>query len=265
MLTRRSFALTLAAGSLARAADPATQKQRGREIIQKTVNALGGDAFRNMRTRTESGSASSFYHSQLTGLSPAHLYTKYLPADYTGPLRQMQREAFGKKQDDIVIFTASDIWEITYRGAEKFAADRFEQYRNSTMQDVFYLLRTRFEEPGLEFAATGSDVVDNRPVEVVEIYDSEDRNITVWIHSDTFLPVRQRFRRWDPVIKERRDEVANFSNYRSAGGGVMWPWRTDRERDGEKIYQFYSDHVTVGDPLADSLFELPKGIKILKS
>src|SRR5579884_4271014 len=157
-----------------------------------------------MRTRTEIGSASSFYHSQLTGLSPARIYTKYLPADSGNPLRQVEREAFGKKQEDVAIFTRTDAYEITYRGATQLPQARFEQYRNSTMQDILYLLRTRLDEPGLEFDWTGKDVVDNQPVEVVEAYDSEGRNITVWINSDTFLPARQRYRRWDPTIQERR-------------------------------------------------------------
>jgi hypothetical protein len=44
----------------------------------------------------------------------------------------------------------------------------------------------------------------------------------------------------------------------------MWPYDVQRERDGEKVYEMYADSVTVGDPLAESLFELPTGTKILK-
>ena len=45
------------------------------------IYALGGDAFRNMRTRTETGRAYSFYREQLSGLSVARIYTKYLAPD----------------------------------------------------------------------------------------------------------------------------------------------------------------------------------------
>jgi hypothetical protein len=44
----------------------------------------------------------------------------------------------------------------------------------------------------------------------------------------------------------------------------MWPYDVQRERDGEKVYEMYAERVTAGDPLADSLFELPGGTKILK-
>lgn len=262
-MTRRDFALSLAAACPA-ALHAETPLERGRRLIDKAIYALGGDAFRNMQTRTEIGHAYTFYRDRLTGLSAARMYTKYLPRDSGGTLREVQRQAFGKKQDDAVIFTAEEGYEVTYRGAQPLTADRIEQFRSATLQDVFYILRERMDDPGLEFQADGSDVVENQSVETVEIYDSENRNVTVWLNADTFLPVKQRFHRWDPVIKDRREEVARYSKYRGVGDGVMWPYATERDRDSEKIFQFYSDHVAVNEILKDSLFELPNGIKILK-
>jgi len=85
----------------------------------------------------------------------------------------------------------------------------------------------------------------------------------VWIHSSTWLPVRQLFKRWDPLIKDRRDEITHFTNYRDAGNGVMWPHEIQRESDGEKTYQLISDSVKVG-VYSDGLFQLPPNAKILK-
>jgi hypothetical protein len=47
-------------------------------------------------------------------------------------------------------------------------------------------------------------------------------------------------------------------------GGVMWPYDIQRERDGEKIYQMYSDSVVINKDLTDNLFTLPADMKILK-
>jgi hypothetical protein len=58
--------------------------------------------------------------------------------------------------------------------------------------------------------------------------------------------------------------VTRFAKYRDVGQGIMWPFSIERERDTEKIFQMFSDHVTVNDQLADSMFELPNGIKMLK-
>jgi hypothetical protein len=241
-----------------------TSKKRGIELRDKIVYALGGDAFRNMRTRTETGRAYSFYREQLSGLAIARIYTEYLPPENTGELRMLQRQVFGKKQEDAVLFTTAEAFDVTYRGAKPLTDDRVKQFQETTLHDVFYILRERIGEPGMEFESTGADIVENQPVETLDIYDAENRNIRVWVGAKTLLPVKQRFYRWDPIIKDRREEVTRFSKYREVGNGVMWPFETERERDTEKNFQLFSDRVTVDDPLAESLFELPNGIKILK-
>jgi hypothetical protein len=260
-MTRRTFTASLLALPALRAQ---TAKEHGKQLRDKILYALGGDAFRNMRTRTETGRAYSFYREQLSGLAIARIYTKYLPPENTGDLRMLQRQVFGKKQEDAVLFTTAEAFDVTYRGAKPLADDRVKQFQETTLHDVFYILRERVDEPGMEFESAGADVVENQPVEMLDIYDAENRNVRVWVGATTLLPVKQRFYRWDPIIKDRREEVTRFSKYRDVGNGVMWPFETERERDTEKNFQLFSDHVTVDDPLAESLFELPNGIKILK-
>ena len=92
----------------------------------------------------------------------------------------------------------------------------------------------------------------------------QNRTLTVWIHSTTLLPVKQSFKRWDPTINDRREEVTRYTKYRESGNGVMWPYDTQKERDGEKLFELYADQVKIGDDLPDSMFELPPGITVLK-
>lgn len=264
-MTRRALltrvpALSLAAATALRGE---TAKDRGRRLIDKVVQGMGGDAFRNMRTRTEIGRSSSFYRGQITGFSPAHIFTKYLEPGSGQEIHQLQRQAFGKKMEDAVIFTQTEAYEVTYRGAKPLADDQVTRYHDTTLHDIFYILRERLNEPGMEFEGSGIDVVENQPVETIEIYDSENRNLTVWVNSDFFTPVKQRFYRWDPTINDRHEEVTLYTKYRQVGG-IQWPYAVARVRDGEMTYSLQCEHVTINDALADSMFELPNGIKILK-
>ena len=259
-MTRRTFTLSLAASTTVRAEG----QSRGRELIDRAIEALGGSTFRSLRSRTESGRAYSFYHDKLSGLSVARFHTKYLPFDGgKAKIRQVQRQFYGKKQEDSVLYTTSEAYELTFRGARPLPDDRAGQYQEATLHDVFYILRQRMDEPGMDFISRGVDVVENQRVETIDIYDSENRNVTVWFNANTFLPVKQRFYHWDPTIKDRREDVTRFTKFRDAGG-VMWPHATERERDTEKIFQLYADKVTINEALSDSFFELPNGITILK-
>lgn len=260
-MTRRRF--TAALSLLPAALNAETQQERARRVIDKTIHALGGDAFRQMPGRLETGRAFQFYGDEISGLAPAKIYTKYLPPAPGLKLREVQRQVFGKKDDEAVILTESGGWDITYRGAKPLTDERIAQFRDALLLDVFYILRARLDEPNVSFFSSGSDVVENQPVEVIDFYDADNRNITIWIHSTTFLPVRQLVKRWDPLVKDRRQEYTRYTKYRDAGNGVMWPYDIQRERDGEKTFQLYSDSVKVG-PLEDSLFKLPPGVKLLK-
>src|SRR5207248_7094207 len=109
-----------------------------------------------------------------------------------------------------------DAYDVTFRGAKPLGDERVKQFRDTTLHDIYYILHQRLNEPGIEFEARGSDVIENQPVEAVEIFDAENRSVTVWVNSTTFLPAKQRFFRWDATINDRREEVTRFSKYRDA-------------------------------------------------
>src|SRR5580658_9872962 len=60
-------------------AQPLTSiEKRGKQVIDDAVAALGGQKFLSMEDRIESGRAYSFYRDQISGLSIATIYTRYL-------------------------------------------------------------------------------------------------------------------------------------------------------------------------------------------
>ena len=241
-----------------------TDQQRGKRVVDEALAALGGENFLGMTDRVETGRAYSFYRAELTGLSIAKIYTRYRTVP-NAKLAVEERESFGKKEDSSVLFMPDgEAYELTYRGARPLPEDRTRRYVDTTMHNVFYLLHTRLHEPGMTFESKGADVVDNMPVEIVDIIDSKDRVTTVYFHRSTKLPIRQVFYRRDPQTRLRDEEVTLFSKYRDVGDGVQWPFAIQRERNGEKIFELYSDSVVINQALPDKLFLLPADAKRLK-
>jgi hypothetical protein len=244
-----------------------SNEERGKRVVDEALAALGGDRFLAMRDRVESGRAYVFYREELTGLSLAKIYTRYLvrpEPPVPGFLGVREREAFGKREDDVILFTEDAGYEITFRGARPISDQRLAQYRNSTLKNIFYILRQRLGEPGMIFESRGSDFYENSPVEIVDITDSNNETVTVYFDQFSKLPTRQSFFRRDPVTKDRIEEVTIFAKYRDVGGGVQWPFSIRRERNGEKIFEIYSDSVVINQDLTDDLFTLPANMKILK-
>ncbi len=258
---KRAMALALAAAG---ALHGETSQERGKKVLDACVEALGGDRFLEMRNRVEHGMAFSFYREEVSGLTFATIYTEYSPKPAPGKLAVRERQNFGKKNEyGSVLFGEGDAYEMSYRGAQPLSTERFDRYRDSTLHDIFYILRQRREEPGMLVESKGFDVLDNRPVDIVDITDRANQTTTVYIDQTTHLPTRQVFHRRNPVTKDQDEEVTVFTKYRDVGG-VQWPFTIQRNRNGEKVYQMFSDSVKIDQSLPADLFQLPSGIKMMK-
>ncbi len=179
-----------------------TPLERGKRIVNECLDALGGDRYLHMENREQSGRAYSFYREKLSGLSIAKIYTRYYGnvTDTAHELAQRERENFGKKEDFGVLFGENEAWDITFRGARPLPLDRFARYKETTIRDIFYILRVRLHESGWTFESRGADVLQNAPVEIVDVTDGDNRVTTVYFHllspahqtsaSPAFLPPR---------------------------------------------------------------------------
>lgn len=243
-----------------------TRQEKGKRIVDQALEALGGNAFLQMQDRIEFGRAYSFYRREINGLSLAHIYTRYLTAPnppIPGDLEVRERQTFGKDESDIILLTEKQGWEITFRGARPVEDRQYDNFKDSTLKNFFYILRQRLNEPGLTFYAQDSDFYENRPVDIVDITDADNNTVTVTFDQLSHLPVKQSFRRRNPDYHDFDTEVTIWAKFRDVGNGVKWPFDTRRERNGEKIFELYSDSVVINQDLKDNLFTLPGNVKLL--
>jgi hypothetical protein len=243
-----------------------TQQERGKRVIDEALQALGGDKFRSVKDRVEIGRAYSFFREQLRGLAVAKITTKYMqPAGHPPKHASVvERQAYGKDEDQVIIFPGTGKgYILTWRGAKPLPEDRLRRFDESTLRNVLYILRMRLDEPDMTFISRGTDVIDNNPVELVEIADSENRSTVVAFHRTTKLPFRQVFETRDPKTKERNEEIMYFSKWRDTGGGVMWPYHMERLRNGEKVFEIFSESVVVNQNVQDEIFRVPGNLKVL--
>lgn len=266
-MSRRILSMTAlgcACWVVCQAAGPAeTRQERGKRVVYEAVQALGGETFLHMEDRVETGRAYSFYRAQTSGTSIATIYTRYL-APAAGKVMLREREAFGKDQDSgILLFTEDAAWDINFHGARPLEPERYKNYRENTLRNIFYILRQRLQEPGLEFYSQGSDMLERVPVEIVDITDAAGATVTVYFSQFDKLPLRQTYRHRNEQFHDFDTEVTRFGKYRDVGG-IKWPFDTQRERNGDKIYELYSSSVEINKNLKDDLFTLPPKVKIIE-
>ncbi len=265
MMTKSFLVALLFAGTLAaQTLPPDPQAIKGKQMIDQTIAALGGQNFLQLRNVVESGRVFNFFRGNLNALERATVYLEYLADSPEKGLGVREREAFGKKQDYSLLFLPDQAWDVTYRGARPIPDENWNQYRRTTENNIFYILRVRHNEPGMQYEYVGTDVWLSTHIEIVDITDAQNRTVRVFLDHNTMLPIRQSFNWLDEVTRQRDDEVTDFSKYRDVGGGIQWPFTIHRERNGYKVFENYLDKAEANGPLPDKIFELPQGMKVLK-
>ena len=240
-----------------------TGANKGKQIVDQAIAALGGDRFLHMQNRVASGRTYSFFHDELSGLDIAKIYTEYPAQAPANGLAVREREVLGKKQDYSYLFLENQGWDITFRGARPVDDETWEKYVRTTENDILYLLKVRHNEPGMMFDYVGTDVYLSTHVEVVDITDAKAQTIRVYFDHNTMLPVRESYSWMDTDTRQRNEAVTNYDKWRDAGG-VMWPFTIERQRNGYKVYQMFASSVAVNQPIPPNTFELPPGAKVLK-
>ena len=236
---------------------------QAKAVVKSALAALGGERFLNMHSRVASGRIYSFFRDQTSGSDVARIYTEYLPSIPKDGLAVRERQLLGKKLDYSYLYLEKQAWDITFRGARPVERELWDRYARSTANDILYFLKYRMQEPNLYFDFIGSQVFLSRHVEVVDIIDSENQAIRVYFDHNTHLPIRETFSWLDPDTRYRNDEVIDYDKYRDIGGGVMWPFNTERARNGYKSFQMFANSMEANGAIPPKTLELPPGTRIL--
>lgn len=240
-------------------------QEKGKKLIDEAVAALGGPNFLALKNYMEKGRAYSFYREKLSGLSKATFYFRYLTPSNPPSVNELyvrERQAFGNDESWAVLFNEQDGWEVTFRGAKPLKTETVRRHRESVQRNIFYILLRRLGEEGLIFEHRGTGVVDNKPMEKLDITDSKNRVLTVYFSYSTKLPLRQSFDRRDEY-KVPHEEMTMFDKYRDVGDGVMLPFVTQRYHDNERIYAMFAESVLINQDFTDEIFALPNDVKML--
>ena len=209
---------------------PAQSTAKAKELVQQTIEALGGAAYLNVKDASCSGRLAQFTsQGELGG------YVKIW--DYS-LLPDKNRTDYYDKRNIIEVHSGKDAWSLDRGGVTEMPVGEGETFLEGLKKDIDTLFRYRLKEDGMVFRYGGSDVVDLRPVDWVEVQDSDRRITRIAIDKATHLPLRALYITRDAETRRRIEETAYFSNY-FAVSGVQTPKQIARDRNGRKVFQVF--------------------------
>lgn len=224
---------------------PDESTAKAKELIEQAVQTLGGTAYLNVRDVTCTGRLSQFGHSgELNGFETFIDYAKLPDKDRTENI---------PKRNLIQVMNGDKGWVLDRGGVSEALQTDVAQFTEDTKKDIDNILRHRYKEPGMVLRFGGSDVVDLKEADWIELVDSDNRTIRIAFARSTHLPIRKVVTTRDAKIRMKFDETEYYSNYHPLEG-VETPFQITRERNGLKVYQVFFEKCDYNTNIADSLF-----------
>ncbi len=224
---------------------PEQSTAKANELLQQTIEALGGNAYLNTKDITCTGKLSGFDHSgALTG------YETFI--DYQQPPFKERQENLPKR-NIISIFNGDMGWDLDRGGVSEAPRADLVQNKEDVKRDIFNILKNRIHEKDMVLRYGGPDIIDGWQADWVEMVDSENRTIRIAIQRSSHLPVRKTVESRDPRTRTTFTEVEYYSNYHPMEG-IQTPFQITRERNQIKIFQAFFEKCEYNTGLSDEMF-----------
>jgi len=233
--------------------DPGAVKAK--QLVEKMIQALGGDPYLRYIDIQQEGRTNSFYHGQPTGgTAPFWRFYKF---------PDKERVELTKQRDWIIIHNGDRGTETTFHGTKPEDDDIHRDYVMRDQYSIDRVLRTWLDAPGTTYFYDGAGFTDNHEVEKVTIANAKNQQVSFSIDSSKYLPVRKSFTVRDPTYKEKDTYSDIYSEYRLVQG-IQTPHVITRMKNNEMVSQRFLSKVSYNQNLPDTLFVPPTAFEAKK-
>ncbi len=224
---------------------PAESAAKAKVILQQTIDALGGPAYLNVRNYSCIGRYAAFEHSGALGAFMELRTYRELP--------DKERVEYDKDAKIVDIYSSQGAWTMDRGGVSDLPADAAKDFQEQLKVDINMILRYRLSEDGIVLRYGGTDTVDLKEADWVEISDHEGRTVRVAIDKRTHLPIRTDVTTRDPKTNEKTETGRFYSNYHPIGG-IQTPFQISSFRNNAQTTQTFSESCQYNTDLAPDLF-----------
>jgi hypothetical protein len=209
---------------------PEASAAKGKQILQQLIDAFGGPTYLDIRDSDCEGRLARFGHNgELSGYTNFKDYWRYPDANRTD---------YSKKGVIINLYVGDKGWTLDKSGVSELSAASVADFQDQAKRDINNLLRVRLKEPGMTIRYGGTDIVDLKTVDWVDITDSEQRNFRLAVDRSTHLLARAVVSTPDETMNDRNIETNIYTNFQLMDG-VRTALQITTDRNGRRASQVF--------------------------
>jgi hypothetical protein len=151
------------------------------------------------------------------------------------------------------VYNGDHGYEITFKGTAPLDAKVLADFLRRRDHSLEWVLRRWINEPGVALFYEGPAVAADKPADQVTVMNTKNDSVTLYLDSNTHLPVKKMFTWRDPADNLRNTEEEIYDAYRPTQG-IMTPYSITRFYNGEMSNQRFLNSVTYNNNLSDAMF-----------
>jgi hypothetical protein len=232
------------------ARDDQENARKARALLEQAIQALGGQAYLNIRDLQQQGRTYGFHHGRPTGTGA--LFWRFVQYP------DKERLEVTKERDVAYVYAGDKGYEVTYKGPHAVEKKDLEDYLRHRKFSLEMMLRVWINDPGVALFYDGSALAGNLAAQQVTLINSKDEAVKLFFDIDTHLPLKKSYTWRDPVDKERDIEEEVYDNYKLVQG-TMTPYSITRYYNGDMQSQRFINSVQFNQGLDPAMFDPNSG------
>ncbi|HXW14843.1 MAG TPA: hypothetical protein VEN79_10065 [Terriglobia bacterium] len=204
---------------------PVREDPQARQLLNRAIQGLGGEAFLKAKSLTTKGRVFFFQDGNTAGMEPYESWAVY---------PDKRRFSYGKTKPVILINSGDKGWELDRYGLISQPDQQLQGWIISNRYSLENLLRLRVNEPGVLIQLGKVDFVDNIATQGIEIIAPGGTSVRLDLHRQTYVPFRISYRVRN-VKEDAWDDYSDaYSDYRPVDG-IQTPMHITRYLNGDRI------------------------------
>jgi len=217
---------------------------QARQMLDRAIQALGGQAFLNAKSLTTKGRAFFFQDGATAGMEPYESWVQY---------PDKRRFSYGKTKPVILINNGDKGWELDRYGLISQPEQQLQGWILSNRYSVENLFRLRINQPGVLIQLGGVDFVDNAATQGIEIIEPGGASVRLDLHRQTILPSRISYRVRN-VKEDAWDDYSDaYADYKMVDG-IQVPMHITRYLNGDRIGETFRNSAKLNEEYPPNYF-----------
>ena len=218
----------------------AKNAKQARAVLDAMVQALGGEAWLNMKNMERQGQVAAFFHGR-PDLGTTEYFEFHQWPDH-------DRIELTKHRDVVQFYVGRSGEEVTYRGKAPLPKDIVDDTMRRRDHSIETVVKTWLNDPKTILIYEGQRLAERHLADQVTLISADNDSVTIQTDTQTHLPLRRTFQWRDPEYKDKDTDAEEYDDYHVMDG-FPTPFTISRYNNDDEIRQYSIVHVKYNQEL----------------